>query len=205
MHVFTNGDESGSVTSPMWVVELQNHTDNGVLRTAEKGEEIYAHIVAGLRQQVPGTPLALDFHNIVAVTVPFADRSVCQLLRGWLGGYHDERPLLIYRADEDVRETLASALRDRRLVALANGPGGPELIGGDEVLQVTVEEARELGPDFSVADLADRLDLSAPATNNRLRSLWRSGAVARRLVIPAGGGKEFVYRFLTVSESADDY
>lgn len=196
VHVFTSGAESATVPAPMWKLALsERYAEDGVLRTAEKGEELYAEVVRGLRHQLPGTPVALDFSEIRAVTVPFADRSVGQLLSGWLSGYYDEHPLVIYGADEDVRETLAAALSTRRLVALALSGGPPELIGGDIVLQQTVEAARELGEEFSVADLAERLDLSAPATNNRLRALLRSGAIARKLVIPPGGGKEFVYRF----------
>jgi DNA-binding transcriptional ArsR family regulator len=182
----------------MWKLDLlSRYADQGVLRTAEKGEELYAEVMRGLPKQDPGVPVALDFTGIRAVTVPFADASVCRVLAGWLHGYHDEHPLMIYGADEDVRETLAAALRNRHLVALAleGSNGGPELLGGDQVLRETVEQAKELGEEFTVAELADRLNLSAPATNNRLRALYRSGVVARKLIVPPGGGKEFVYRF----------
>jgi hypothetical protein len=203
MHVFTNAAESASVPVPMWRVALGRYAEDGVLRTAEKGEELYTEVVRGLRDQLPGTPVALDFSGIRAVTVPFVDHSVGQLLSGWLSGFYDEHPLVIYGADEDVRETLAAALRNRQLVALALSSGPPELIGGDVVLQRTVEAARELPEEFSVSDLAERLNLSAPATNNRLRALLRSGAVARRLVIPPRGGKEFVYRFPVADDGWD--
>ncbi len=201
MPAFTTGAESATVSAPMWRLELlDRYAEDGVLRTAENGGELYSDVVRGLRQQKPGTPVALDFTGIRAVTVPFADHSVGQLLSGWLSGYYDDHPLVIYGADEDVRETLAAALRNRGLVALALSGGPPELIGGDVVLQQTVEAARDLGEEFSVSDLAERLDLSASATNNRLRALLRSGAVARKLVIPPGGGKEFVYRFPQTEE-----
>ena len=195
MHVFTDDRESATLRAEMWRVDLERYAENGVLRTAERGEELYAEIARGLRTQDPGVPVALDFSSIRAITVPFADRSVCQLLAGWLTGYHDEHPLLIYGADDDVRETIAAALQTRRLVSLAVGASGPELLGGDAVLQHTVQVAKELGDEFSASELAARLEISAPATNNRLRALLRSGAVARKLVIPPGGGKEFVYRF----------
>ena len=60
----------------------------------------------------------------------------------------------------------------------------------------------DLDHNFRVSELAERLNLSAPATNNRRRALWRRGAVARKLVIPPGGGKEFVYRFPEPDEVA---
>jgi len=199
MHVFMNDAESATVASPMWRVALDDrYAQDGVLRTAEAGNQVYEEVSRGLREQDPGVSVALDFTGIRAVTVPFVNHSISRLLGGWLSGYSDEHPLLVYGADEDVRETLSAALRPHRLIVLAIGEGGPELLGDDPVLENTVTAAREFDGDFSVADLANRLDLSAPATNNRLRSLLRSGAISRRLVIPPGGGKEFVYRFPTV-------
>jgi hypothetical protein len=195
MHVFTKSAESDTVTDPLWSVPLIEDAEAGVLRTAEAGQFRYEQVMKGMRKQDPGVPVALDFTNIRAVTVPYVDASIGALLGGWLSGYHDEHPLLVYGADEDVRATITAALRARRLVILAVGPGEPELLGGDPVLDETVQAARELGTEFSVTDLAERLNLSAPATNNRLRTLARSGAIARRLIVPPGGGKEFLYRF----------
>ena len=201
MSVFTNGAESARVSAPMWRVDLKRYAEDGVLRGSDNGERLYTEVSRGLRKQQPGTPVALDFTGIRAVTVPFIETGIRQLLSGWLTGYHDERPLLIFGADEDVRQTLAAVLRNWNLVALAvDGRGPPELLGGDTTLQQTVEEARNLGDEFSVADLAERLHLSTPATNNRLRALWRSGALGRTLVIPPGGGKEYVYRFPTAAD-----
>lgn len=200
MHVFTKSAESDTVTAPMWTVPLIEDAEDGVLRTALKGHALYERVMHGMRKQDPGVPVALDFDRIRAITVPYTDASIGALLGGWLSGYHDEHPLLAYRADEDVRATITAALRARRLILLAIGPGGPELLGADPVLDDTVQAARDLDPDFSVNDLASRLNLSAPATNNRLRTLVRSGAIARRLIVPPGGGKEFVYQFPSLTE-----
>jgi hypothetical protein len=200
MHVFTKDAESGTLAPPMWRIALAARAEQGVLRTADKGAELHDEVIRGLRDRDPGVPVALDFAEVRAVTVPFVHESIGRLLGGWLSGYHDEHPLLVLNADDDVRETISAALRNQRLILLANGPGGPQLLGGDAVLEGTVQAAREFEGDFSVADLAEKLDLSGPATNNRLRTLARSGAVARRLVVPPGGGKEFVYRLPHVDD-----
>jgi DNA-binding transcriptional ArsR family regulator len=133
------------------------------------------------------------FDDVRAVTVPFADESIARLLNGRLSGYYGDHPFVILNANEDVRETIAAALRIRHLIALAFAEdGSPDLLGGDLLLGETIRVASRLG-EFSVIDLAHRLNLSPQAANNRLRALLRAGAVHRKRVAPSRGGKEFRY------------
>jgi hypothetical protein len=165
---------------------------DGVLVTRDAGAQARRDIELRIVGLTPGHPIALDFAGVVAISVPFADEAIGQLLAGWAAGYYDDYPLLAVNADSDTRETVAAALRQRRLALLGIDNGAPELLGGDEVLSATLQEAHRLGT-FSAGELAMRLELSPQAANNRLKLLLRSGALRRTRVIPLRGGKEFAY------------
>jgi hypothetical protein len=124
-----------------------------------------------------------------------------RLLSGKVSGFYDEHPLVLLNAIEDVRETVAAALKLRHLVALSLSSDGPQLLGGDDVLAETMGAAFALG-DFSVLELAAELRLSPQAANNRLRALTRSGALHRQRVNPRHGGREFRYRVPSAQEAA---
>jgi hypothetical protein len=107
-----------------------------------------------------------------------------------------DRGLLIEGMNDDVRETLEAVLARRKVAAVVLGTSGaPEVIGEPAWLSPTLTVALELRS-FGAADLADRLHITPQAANNRLKMLVASGAVARELVIPAGGGKEFSYEIV---------
>lgn len=114
---------------------------------------------------------------------------------GRAAGYYESHPSVIYGASVDVRQTIGAALRLHHLHAL--GPGGvegAELLGADEVLATTLREAARLRT-FNVHQLAESLDLTPQAANNRLRLLLRSGALQRERAKPerGRGGREFRY------------
>ena len=182
-------DTLAPMTHPM----AQYGQPRGVLTTRAAGEQALADIEKVIAAQTPGAVITLDFRDVEAISVPFADACLGRLLTGRVAGYYEDHPIVLLNANEDVRATIGLALRYRHLVALALGDGGPELLGADEVLEQTMRAAVEL-QDFSVVDLAARLDLTPQAANNRLRHLIRSGALARQRVSPERGGREFRYR-----------
>lgn len=146
--------------------------------------------IAGLSDD--GQPLALNFSGVKAMTVSFADRCIGQLVSGRLAGYYEGHPFLVLNANEDVRDTLEATLERRGLLVLSIGAGRAELLGGDRELNLTMQAAHQLSR-FRVNQLAEVLDISPQAANNRLKLLLRSGAVGRTRTIPQGGGKEFEY------------
>jgi hypothetical protein len=166
----------------------------GVLTTRDAGEKALADLEKAIATQTPGTVVAIDFGSVRAISVPFADAFLGKLLTGRVAGYHENHPIVVLDATEDVRATIALALRYRHLVALALGGGRPELLGADEAMERTLNAALELEDWFSVMDLAKRLKLSPQAANNRLRHLIRNGALQRERVNPRNGGREFRYR-----------
>ena len=164
--------------------------DDGVLVGAATGEQARHDIEVAIREQTPGTPIALDFKEVRAVSVPFAEALLVPLLSNRLTGYYEDHPFLVVNATEDVRETLAAALERRNLFVLGVPP--PKLLGAEPTLDETMQLAHELGS-FTVLEIAAKLWLTQQAANNRLKLLLRNGALTRRQVVPPRGGKEFIY------------
>jgi hypothetical protein len=185
---FSENGESASVSR----VAIRMRRFGAVLATGEKGDEARREIEREIAALEAGAPVVFDFAGVRVISVPFADQSIGQLLGGRLAGYYEEHPLLALNANEDVRETLAAALRQRRLTLLSISESGAELLAGDPVLQATMEVALSLG-EFSVAELAQELGLTVQAANNRLRMLLDSGALSRSRIVPTRGGREFRY------------
>ena len=169
---------------------------DGLLTGRGAGAEARHDIERGLATAglTPGDPIALDFDGVRAISVPFADECIGQLLSGRLAGYYEDHPVLALNADADVAETLSATLRQRNLVLLGVSDSDIELLGGDQLLSATLRAARELGEPFSATDLAAQLGVSPQAMNNRLKALLRSGALSRTRVMPARGGREFEYK-----------
>jgi STAS-like domain of unknown function (DUF4325) len=139
-----------------------------------------------------GQPIALDFGGVEAISVPFAGECIGGLLSGSVGGYHASHPILAVNSSEDVAETIDAALRLRRQALLSLSDRGAALLGGDPVLSETMVAAQKLG-EFTATELAERMNLSPQAANNRLAALLRTRAISRSQ-LSARRGKEFLYR-----------
>jgi STAS-like domain of unknown function (DUF4325) len=163
-----------------------------ILVSREQAVKARARIEKEIARQAPGTPIELDFRGVRAISIGFADECVGRIVSSRLAGYDEDHPILVSNGTEEVRETLAAALRQRRLSLLALGPEGPELLGGDEIMSSTLREALEL-ESFTVNELKDRLGLTVQAANNRLTQLVRVGALTRSRIVPSRGGREFRY------------
>ena len=164
-----------------------------LLSGRELGDKARHDLERAIGALMPGDAVALDFSDIAAVSVPFVDNFLGPLLSGRLGGYYEEHPFVILGASDDVEETIAAALMVRGLSALSIGSRGARLLGSEPSLDETVRFAQDLG-EFSATDLAAAFDLTPQAANNRLKALWRAGALTRQQIKPERGGKEFRYR-----------
>jgi hypothetical protein len=182
---------ASGATLPSVKIGFAVHANGGVLASRKDAVTVRARVEHKIAQQPPGTPIDLDFQDVVAVTVPFVDECLGRLLSTRLAGFDEDHPLFITGANEGVRETIAASLRPRRLQVLSFSDG-VELLGGDDVLRQTIEQAFEL-EEFSVNDIAPLLGLTAQAANNRLAHLVRVGALSRQRVLPSRGGREFRY------------
>jgi len=141
-------------------------------------------------------PVGIDFSDVVALSVSFADGFFVQLLSGWQKSYYGGHPLVVFGASPDVADTIDAVLRLRMLGVLhVKSKNDETLLGGESSLQETMRVAAQLRI-FTAHELADVLHLKAPAANNRLKALVDMGALIREPITPrqGRGGKEFRYR-----------
>lgn len=163
------------------------------LATRERGRRVREDIEERLAELAVGDSLVLDFAGVEGITVSFGDECVAKIILARSAGDFADRGLVIEGANDDVRETLEAVLSRRNISAISlSASGEPQVLGERDWLPATLAAAIELRT-FSASDLADRLDLTPQAANNRLKVLVASGAVARARVVPEGGGKEFSY------------
>jgi hypothetical protein len=172
-------------------VPMAKYAAQGVLDTRSRGAEVRWDIERSVAASCDGEALVIDFDHVRAVTVPFVEECIGKLLAGRSISYYDDHPVLAVNANDDVRDTLAVALGNRRL-ALLHASEPPMLLGGDDILNATLREAWPMRR-FTASDVAERLGISTQAANNRLKALVARGALHRVLTVPAGGGKEFAY------------
>jgi hypothetical protein len=174
-----------------FVVRVQMKQFGVILDTRRAAIKVRASIEREIFAGEPGAAVVLDFRGVRVATVTFVDECIGVLLANHATRYYGNHPILAVKANEDVRETIAVTLANRKL-ALLHLMDPPELLGGDEILNQTLSKAWNLGK-FTAGDLAGNMGLSPQAVNNRLKALVRRGALRRALVVPSGGGKEFVY------------
>jgi len=173
------------------VVRIQMKQFDVILDTRRAAIKVRTTIEHEILLGDPGAAVVLDFRGVRAATVTFVDECLGVLLANHATRYYGNHPILAVNANEDVSETIAVTLANRKL-ALLHLKNPPELLGGDEILNQTLSKAWNLGR-FTAGDLAGNMGLSPQAVNNRLKALVRRGALRRALVVPSGGGKEFVY------------
>ena len=173
------------------VVRVRMKQFDVILDTRKNAIRIRTSIEREILDGDPGAAVVLDFKGVRVATVSFVDECIGVFLSNHASGFYGNHPVLAVNANEDIRETIAVTLAQRKL-ALLHMMDPPELLGGDEILNQTLSEAWTLGR-FTAGDLAGSMGLSPQAVNNRLKALVRRGALRRALVIPAGGGKEFIY------------
>jgi hypothetical protein len=167
--------------------------DDGLLAGRAQGEAARSALQAELLAHRSGAePVGIDARGIKAMSFPFADSFFGPLLSGWLAGYYDEHPIVVFGANEDVAETVDAALRLRNMGVISVSDE-TRLLGGEPALRETIAVAARLGR-FSATQLGVELGVTPQAANNRLKALVRMGALVRVPIVVPGGGREFVYR-----------
>lgn len=167
----------------------------GLLATRDEGEQARSALQRELTATPPDMPIGIDARGVKAISYPFADSFFGPLLSGWLAGYYDEHPIVVFGASREVAETIDAALKLRNMAVISvEGERDDELLGGEPALRETVAAATRLGGRFSASELGLELGVSPQAMNNRLKALVRMGALVRQAVVVPGGGREFAYR-----------
>ncbi|MET8091331.1 helix-turn-helix domain-containing protein [Micromonospora sp. NPDC005220] len=137
--------------------------------------------------------VAIDFTGVVAMSISFADEFLGRYY-GMLSTSLDAPPavVLLTGLNDDNFESMTVCLQRRELVAAMANAEGVSLVGAPAVLNETYHAAGDLGR-FTAARLADRLGISAPNANNRLKRLVAARALIRHRGVADRGGKEFSY------------
>lgn len=169
----------------------------GLLIGRAAAEDARARFEREMRKVDDADAVAINFEGVRAMTVSFAEGFFVPLLGQWLTGYHEDHPLVVVGANDEVVETLQAVLRLRHLAVVAiepTGERGASLLGAQEGLGETVELAYRLHDGFGAADIARELNISLQAANNRLKELVRRGALKREAGFAASGGRQYTYR-----------
>ena len=171
--------------------------------TRQRGQEWRQRLEQMLRDSAPGDLVEVDLTALEAMSVSFADELIGRFLADRLTGDFQDRAVVIVGDSDDVRETLEAVLERRDAGALyrTGKRGSVETLAVPSWFRETVEHANQLR-EFSASELAQRLNKSPQAVNNRLKQLAASGAVLRERGVPQGGGKEFTYRAATAIHGA---
>jgi hypothetical protein len=155
-------------------IEMREYAVDGVLSGRSSGARVRRAILAALAGADTG--VALDFIGVRAVSVPFV--GAC--LDGLLGepAVKASGTIVATRADLDVRETIAAALRLKNLALVYRDGHDTQLLGGHPRLAQTVAFAAR-NPDFTANDLAAHLAVTATSANNWIAELIGFRAITR--------------------------
>jgi DNA-binding MarR family transcriptional regulator len=170
------------------------------LMTEAKSEYLFSRadgrtVAAKLRRRIhEPAPLLLDFGGIRAATPSFLD-EICSEIDVTLRRYRDDGMLVVAtHMIEEVTESLIYILeRHRHSLAYFKGED-IDLLNAPPHLVETLRAAVELGGEFTVPQLADKLSVRTNAVNQRLASLLEAGAVARERDERAERGVRYLYR-----------
>lgn len=141
--------------------------------------------------------LAIDFHDVEAMTNSYADELIGKFYVSLAAGDVAASRVLLVGLNEETRDAITICLERRKLAAL----DGDEdvLLGQAAAIEDTYAQARSLG-EFKASALAEAMGITLTNANNRLKRLVEAGAIQReRADSPERGGKEFTYRVSSTS------
>jgi hypothetical protein len=150
-----------------------------------------------------GVFMIIDFSDVDAMTISYADEFLGKFLASFDGAEHDVTVAVQCLNTENL-EAVQIALERRQTDVVMLRDEGVLMLIGDQRLSETFDAANKLGS-FKAGDLAALLDISPQNANNRLRPLVEVGALRKSRVSGAArGGKEFLYTAINRAD-ADAY
>lgn len=171
--------------------------------TRARGAEVRADIESAVRQTKPDEMILLDFEGVEVISFSFADEVVGHLLADRSHGDLAERAILVTNANEDVVDSIVSSLGRRGLVGARLFGGAIDLLNAPIHLRETFAALRQRGQ-ARTADVAADLGLGLPACNNRLKPLVSAGIVVRTAAVQPTGGREYIYRVVSLAKATTD-
>jgi hypothetical protein len=165
--------------------------DHGkILATRERGKEAAGH----LREiaEEPGD-LILDFRAVEAATPPFLQEIIDSVQSIINSAGRTGRLVVAAHMNDDVAETLGFVVARKKFPIPHRTGSTVELLEGTPHLAETLREAQQLRS-FTAPQLAERLKIKDDAATQRLKSLLKTGAVARERDASASRGVRDLYR-----------
>jgi DNA-binding MarR family transcriptional regulator len=146
------------------------------------------------KRMLTAADLVLDFSGVRAATPSFLD-EICSEIDVGLRRHRDDGMLVVatHMRPEVVESFLYVLERHRHSLAYVTG-NDLELLNASPQLIETLRAAVELGGEFTVPQLAERLALQPSTVNQRLADLLESGAVGRERDYNAERGRRYRYR-----------
>ena len=165
---------------------------NHLLTTRSQGEDVRKQLEDRFRRERRDY-LEIDFSDVDALTISFTDEFLGRFLTELGATQSEPIPVLLSALNPDTAEEVAAVLDRRKLVAVGRVDGQLRLVGGDGYLRSIFEATLAVG-ESTPGTLAEKLGLSVPNANNRLKKLVDAGALERARVAVPRGGREFEYR-----------
>lgn len=138
--------------------------------------------------------LVLDFGGIEAATPSFLDEICSEIDLGLRRHRDDGMVVVATHMKPDVMESFRFIL-ERHRHSLAYWTGKHiDLLNAPPHLVETLQAAIDLGGEFTVPELAERLELQPSTVNERLADLLEAGAVGRERDRRAERGRRYRYR-----------
>ena len=157
---------------PALAYQLARHGD--LLTTRPFGEEVAQCVCAELQRT---EVLLLSFVGVEVASLPFVDALLGRLQAALAD--EPRRMLAVCGYNTSVKETLVVSLGHRGM-ALATLHAKRQrlgLLGGSAEMRDALRAAQDLGTDFSVAELAERLHLQEGQLELLVETLLRGGAL----------------------------
>jgi DNA-binding transcriptional ArsR family regulator len=159
-----------------------------VLATRRHGQEVARALVDEVSRE---RDVVLDFKDVAALTPPFLD-ELFAAVKSMLNRNDGRTTVVATNLDDDLLDSIELVLEKRGSPLAWQQEDVVHLLAGAPHLRDTLEAAAQT-PEFTAADLAERLKLQPTTVNQRLVALLDAGAVAR-VREPSDRGVRYRYR-----------
>lgn len=159
------------------------------------GREIRADVEEALEKLRPGEVLGIDLDNIEVMDFSFASEVFGKLISRLPTEYRD-RYLVLLNVDDYVEENLDAALNSLELAALILRDSDWKIIGKFSEAHVTTLKALAKTKTATAPQIAEALNISLTACNNRLRKLSDLVLIRKERFSSPTGGEQFQYAWL---------
>lgn len=163
------------------------------LATRSKARAVRDNLEKQVSSLASDSDVIIDFAGVAAMTISFADEFLGKFYTSMAAGDISAGVIVLRGLNDETLETISVCLDRRDLVAAVVDDGGISLVAAPPFLNETYRHAANLKK-FRANDLSERLGVTLPNMNNRLKRLTAGGALRReRSSMPNRGGKEFIY------------